>query len=365
MKAKQKERVKAILLTGLLLIFIPFKILHAEPPTEPSTVEKNVFKAKLERLKSHADMHPISVTDIISSLEDTLRKQIECPPSSEINKVQFKIITKHIKFDRNLMIGEESIPVEDTDIGWFQWTVTSKVTDGMKIITACNYIMLDSAIMVQQEADPPYGPIADEGLLYHELLHGQLVIDSIMNNESYQNRICSCDFDLSAADTEHEHIHDLESNYLKDLLKETGIEDPEVYILDPPAQKADGDGKFKLEIAEETILGDKLDISIKSYFPKGSNVMEGSLGLVFENGKIFITGMLIDKTKPGIVSVIIDPPAVFVFLGLEKTLHILPSSSVIPTMSQWGIIILALILLILGTKSIKSAFSASTKKVEN
>jgi hypothetical protein len=350
-----KKLQNTINILAVLFYIFFLNTLSFAQPTPPSQVEIDVFNAKLERLKTNVGLHPHAVTEILNSLEGSIVKMVECPPSSGIDKVVINIKTTQIKWTRNLIIDEEQIPINPESIGWYQWDFSQKLEDGMKIIDACNYIMLDSAVMVQQEASPPYGPIADEGLLYHELLHGQLVIDSIMNNSNYQAKLCNCVFDLNASDvSDHVHVHELEERYIEELLKKQGAEDPKAHVIIPEAQSADEDGKFEIVVGDEELLDSKEGLTISTYFPKGANVDESSIGLEVKDGKIYITGMLINKEEAGLFGVIIDPPEVFLFVGLEDLIRVLPYTAPIPTLTIWGGIITLLLLMIIGAFFIKS-----------
>ena len=53
--------------------------------------------------------------------------------------MRFKIIFKQIKFDRNLQIGTEAVAIGKSDVGCYQWIVNTTISDGMKIIIACNF----------------------------------------------------------------------------------------------------------------------------------------------------------------------------------------------------------------------------------
>lgn len=175
-----------------------------------------------------------------------------------------------------------------------------------------------------------------------------------MLSASYQEKLCSCEFDLTAADVTHQHITSEEEGYIAALFEALGVEDPTVHVFDPEPTPADEKGKFEFEVADITILDDKENAEVVPYAPKGSNVDIGSVEINEKDGKLIVTGMLIDPSKPGLIVVIVDPPNVFLFIGLENAIQILPAMDAIPTLSEWGIIVLTLLISILGLATILS-----------
>lgn len=235
----------------------------------------------------------------------------------------------------------------------------------MKVITACNYVLLDSSVMVQQEAQPPFGPIADEVLLYHEMLHGQLVIDSFMSGPLFQKEVCNCNFNLAAADFDHANIGGLEEEYARRLLGGFCDEDePNAIIVNPLPAKADKEGMFCIDIGPENLLEGKDEVTFDPYFPVGSNVDPASLDYEIKDGRIQVKGKLIDPKKQGTIVVLIDPACLVIFAGLEKAMLIEPAAEPIPTISEWGLILLMLALMITGLLSLKARIPYLRTKFE-
>lgn len=320
----------------LFLLIISIYILlgssiFAAEPSPPTQLEQNDFNAKLGRINNNRTNNPNffhrKVDDVIESLTETVTRSFVCPKGSKVALVNINITTKHIQWDLDLTINGKNTKLKNNagKVGCYIWnaSVTNLVPDDVKEITATNYIMLDPKVTGPQESTPPFGPIADEGLLYHELLHGQLLIDAMTNDVGWQQKVCNCNFDLGPADNGEPHttIPVLEESYIAKIAGAT----TSVYTVRPPAKPAkDADGNFEVEIADESMLGNKNPWSWNSYFPNNSNVKEDTLNVEIKNGKIVVTGKLIDKTKPGFFLVHIDPPSIVIFAGIETGIVILP-----------------------------------------
>ena len=339
-------------LFGIVSLIIPFAFLILSPmvladePTEPSEIEKQNFKAKLDRIENHSSQLPKGgeVNDVIKSLTSTVTKTIDCPKDATLREVTVNITTKHIKWDPKLTIEGKKVPLPANRIGHYIWNTPYEIKGKEKTVTATNYIMLDPKVSDPQEKNPPFGPMADEGLLYHEFLHGQLLINAMSTDKTWKKKVCNCNFDLGPMDKDHKQITDFVNTYLQNL---AGL-DTKVHTVRPSAQKAkDATGRFEVIIAEESILGDKKEWSAEPYFPDGSNVEvtgKNGLNIVIKDGKIIAKGKLIDPSKPGFFLVHIDPPTKAIFIAIETGVVILPVKAV-PLISSLGILILVLLIL--------------------
>jgi hypothetical protein len=83
--------------------------------------------------------------------------------------------------------------------------------------------MLNSnAILQSSEKDPQVKQAENLVIFYHELLHGQLMIDAIISNESWRDEVCNKpiqeDLDYSYTDAEHAIITPLQTEFAKKLI---------------------------------------------------------------------------------------------------------------------------------------------------
>lgn len=326
----------AVLATG--------NIGNTQPPTPQ---EQTDFAAKRARIQAHMAQIPEGggVMDVLASLTAPVNVHFKCPDGSPVNSVNINITTQHRRWDRTLaekIVGHTGI------VGAYLWNIAPPViANGKKTYTAMNVIMLDPSVTTAQEQDMPLGRLADEALLYHELLHGQLLINAMRTDAAWQNNVCQCNApDLAPSDPDHEMIHGLVDTYMQNV---AGL-DNTVHVVRPPAQPAeDADGNFEVDLgAEEALLGDKQSVSTRFYIPDTGNITESSLQVVFENGRVILRGRLTDPSHPGYVIVHIDPPTDWVFVGIETGLLILPASG-IPAISQAGAVVAFALIIIAGT----------------
>ena len=277
-----------------------------EEVTPPPT-QKEIFDAKLARLVANAASMPIPVDDVIQSLTGPVVKYFNCPLGSPVDECFVWIRTAVKDWD-----PKEAAP---NSAGTYGWDVTSWIGGGVKIISATNWIMLDPAVTIADENNPPLGTLADEGLLYHELLHGQLQINA-MDTDEWRAKACKCEIDLGQTDSNHVVIPPAVDGYLTN--RAPGVN---VRVIEPTAKQADKDGNFTIDLGPT----DKTDPSGEVLEPTGgSNVKDVTVEVV--DGSIHVKGTLIDKTKPGKFFLRIDPGAEWIIGGLENAIVVLPPS---------------------------------------
>ena len=284
--------------------------------TGPPTQEE-IFGAKLTRLTANATSMPIPVNDVIDSLNKTVSKSFNCSGGSSVTKVMVNIATTVKDWDPK---EAEKVKNEtgETPVGIYGWDASWQVVGGVKTINATNWVMLDPNVTIPEENNPPLGPLADEGLLYHELLHGQLLINA-MNTSAWQAEACNCTFNLTPADASHVVIYPAVNSYLTNRAPTMNVR-----VIEPTAKQADKDGNFTIDLGPT----DKTEWSYYILEPSGgSNVQDIDVNVV--NGTIRVTGKLIDKTKPGKFYIRIDPSDEWIIGGLENAIVVLPPSAAV------------------------------------
>lgn len=336
---KMTRLVCAVVLSAFVLLCA--NSMAAEP-ANPTPAEQADLAAILGRLKARAAAtFPTSVSEAIESIENPpVRKEITCPGGGDYDKVVINITTTHITWDARLTINGNNVNPPLGAIGAYAWHAQSTADGRTKYVNATNYIMLDHSKTGPAEEADPFGPLSNEGLLYQELLHGQLLIDAMTSDAAWQADVCSCNFGLGPSEnTTHATILGLVNTYLQNAAGAAAT----IYAIDPPAQTAaDADGTFEKVIVDVADLGDKV-WSWAPYYPAGCNINQ-PITVEEVDGKLVAKGTLIDKTKPGVILIQVDPPSVVVFVGIETGIVITPGE--IPTLSEWGGIILGILLLV-------------------
>jgi hypothetical protein len=283
------------------------------------------------RLQNNAASMPKGVGDAIASLSGTVTKMITCPSGTQVTMVTVNSTTTLVHWDPAL--------AESNTAGTYKWECTSMIQGGKKVVTCRNWIMLDPAVTAASEVGTDLDKLSDEGLLYHELLHGQLLIDAMTNDANWQKKVCNCQFDLGPSDPGHSVIDPAVDGYLENRARGTA----NVTVVKPPKQKADQDGSFDITLG----AAQKETFTFTVLFPSdGGNVDPQSITVEIINGKFHVKGKLIDKSKPGRFFLRIDPPAEWIVVGIEGAVVVLPAvGTAVPMLSMLALLVLVLLLI--------------------
>ena len=248
-----------------------------QPPTEE---EQEVYDAKLARLQENISDMPIQVTNVIATTFGGFSLlPIDCPDGSAVTRVDITIFTSLVAWDEQLAAANSA--------GTYNWDCDSTVERGVKTLICNNWVMLDPGVTVPDEAGDALDRLADEGLLYHELLHGQLLINAMLGDPAWQAMICSCNFDLGPSDADHSEVDPAVDGYLDARAAETA----NVTVVRPPAQPAEGNGSFDLDLGPAT----KDAFTFNARFPSvGGNVQD--LDVRIAEGRFRVSGRLVDRT---------------------------------------------------------------------
>jgi hypothetical protein len=253
---------------------------------------------------------PVPVDDVIASFTQPWTKVFDCPPGSKMTKVTVNVTTRLVAWDPAL--------AEKDSEGTYHWGLDWQWVGTEKTITATNWVMLDPRVTQRDENNEPEGPRADEGLLYHELLHGQLLIDA-MKTPAWLAKACNCEIDDGPADWKHAQIPGHVDGYLG---KRAEGQADEVKTVEPDPQRADSRGNFDID------LGPTEQIAWERYYTLeptgGSNVDEGSITVGVVGGHFHVKGKLIDNTREGKFLIRIVAFGEWIFGGLENAMVVLP-----------------------------------------
>lgn len=328
--------ISAVGVPGLYLCCVLWGVTaHAQgqpPGTMPPTeAEQQVYDAKLGRLQANADDMPTPIDEVLAtSFGGFSLLPIDCPDGTAVTRVDVTIYTSLVRWDADLAVANSA--------GTYDWNCTFTVERGVKTLICNNWVMLDPAVTVPDEAGNDLDRLADEGLLYHEFLHGQLLINAMLDDAAWQRTMCDCRFDLTPADEDHSEIDPLVDQYLDTRAAETA----NVTVVRPEAQTAEDDGTFDLDVGPATKEAPVVSVR----FPSGGGNVDG-LGVVTAEGRFRVRGRLVDPTLPGRFYLRIDPPTEWLIVGLEEAVVVLPSSAAsleIPALGHPGLVLLILLM---------------------
>ncbi|MCI0693034.1 hypothetical protein L0337_13640 [candidate division KSB1 bacterium] len=273
----------------------------ADEPKPPTLAERQNFQTQLDKLQSHVVLFPQNLDEAIKSLTDSVTFTFDCPETTKVRQVSVRITTRQIKWDTELRVNNEKVGIPPNAAAYYIWQPKIIIKNREKHVVANNFIMLDSDTTTQREMNPLIAPLVSEAVLYHEILHGQLLINAMLE-KAWRDKACNCDFDLGPADASHEQIPELVLAYLESLAALA----KQIYAVHvPPQAENDSTGYFEVVIAAASMLATRT--KWESYCPEGSNVEPASFHIRIKDEKVVASGKLIDKTKKGLVLVYFTP----------------------------------------------------------
>lgn len=279
-------------------------------PAPPDAAETSIFNAVRARLATNTASIPKPVTEALGTFSNTLTKTLVCPASGRVTNVIIRINTSLVHWDTRL--------ARPGSAGTTFWNPQSVITNNTKTVTCLNWMMFDTNAF--GGGTNATDPVLDEGLLYHELLHLQLLIDSMTNGTPWQTQVCNCVFNQNSEQADHLIIFPLQDGYVGSRLATAGFR-----TINALAQRADTNGVFDIDLGPAA--ENKPDFTWEVIEPAGgSNVDSPGVAIEPSDGHYHFHGTLHDPARPGQIWVRIDPPVFVLFAGVEYSLLVLPRS---------------------------------------
>ena len=261
---------------------------------DPSIEEQNMFKNLLNKFLK-LDINRVDVSEILDTFEKpqivTFPCDIEDANDLVVNVIETRQsgFTVPLEHEGGVIVG-----------GTYSWQC--KITTSSKgIITMdCdNTIKLNPDVINPiEEKDPRSQEIDNLVILYHELLHGQLMLDAITSSEEWRDDVCNKlpddKVDYSYSDKQHIVINPLQSDFASQLVNQNNG----VFFLEEINPSETDNGSFS------KMIGNRLDnpalanSGIKVTY-RGINT--DKLEVTFPENDIAISGNLKDNTKDGII----------------------------------------------------------------
>ena len=259
---------------------------------EPTIEEQQMFKNLLSQfLKLDIDREDVS--GILSTFEKPQIVTFPCNIEDVNNLVVNVVETRHAGFstpeehEGGVIVG-----------GTYSWQC--KITTSSKgIITMdCdNTLKLNpDVINPDVKRDIRSQEIDNLIIIYHELLHGQLMLDAISSSQEWRNDVCNKTtedkIDYSYSDKQHIIIDPLQEDFADKLVsKKDGV-----FFLEEITPGETQNGEFSKKITSRFDHIELANSGIKVTY-RGINTNE--LTVTFPEDDITISGTLKDKTKSG------------------------------------------------------------------
>jgi hypothetical protein len=153
-------------------------------------------------------------------------------------------------------------------------------------------------VMPTEKKDERSQEIDNLVILYHELLHGQLMLDAISSSQEWRNDVCNktpdSKIDYSYSDKQHIVINPLQEKFAEQLIRKKGG----VFFHEEINPEETNNGDFSKKITNRFDYPELANFGIKVTY-RGINTNE--LSVSFPQNDLIISGNLKDKTKSGIV----------------------------------------------------------------
>jgi len=260
---------------------------------DPSISETKIFQNILDKFLK-LDVDKKDVSGILKTFEKPFIKTFPCNPT-DVNELVVNVVETRV--------GGFTVPDEiETGVilgGTYTWQCKITTSDEKVITVDCdNSFKLNPDVINTQRKDPRINEIEDVVIFYHELLHGQLMLDAISSSEKWRNDVCnktpSDSIDLSYSDKQHKVIGPVQTDFTKQLVsKNNGVFFNEVIDSDESEN-----GEFSKNIINRLDLPEHLNNEIRVTY-RTTNIAEPSV--TFPGNEINISGKLEDKSKSGIV----------------------------------------------------------------
>ena len=270
----------------LILNVIPAYALY-EPPT---TEEKTIFDQLLTQFET-VDAPKKDVSDVIGTFQKPMVNTFSCNFGDTNNQIITIVKTKLVKFDENtahqdLVTG-----------GSYTWHCSETMQGGKLFLDCNNELRLNPKVISNNtQIDPQLHDIENLVILYHELLHGQLMIDAITSSFLWQQETCNLqpgkDIDYSFADPDHKIINYLQTQFASDLVNKAGGK----MITKEISSDETNNGSFTVKVlsfSDYPLFGNNTKITFRT-----NNISENSFFQV--KNDVFLSGYLKNSTKSGI-----------------------------------------------------------------
>jgi hypothetical protein len=277
--------VISLLLANLIPVF-------GDDYIPPTTQEQQLYKkllAEFERL----NVEKKDVSEILETFENPLIISFPCD-STDLNDLVVGVIkTKLTRFDET-QTHEEGVITGGT----YTWKCTVTTSEGKITIDCDNELKINSDYLTQDvQKDSRIKKIENQIMMYHEFLHGQLMIDAIESSEKWRNDTCNKPpggkIDYSYSDKTHKIINPLQQEFAAQLIEQAGGK----MVVKEITIGETNDGSFAKKVGSlndfPQFIKNGISVSLR-----GTNLVNTKF--LSQDSDIILYGNLINKTESGI-----------------------------------------------------------------
>ena len=280
--------ISLILAAVLLTNLIPAFGVYA-PPTKQENDLYNKLLAEFQKL----DVEKKDVSYVLKTFEKPLIISFPCD-NNDLNQLVVNVVkTKLAKFDES-QLHEGGVVLGGT----YTWQCTVTTSEGKITMDCNNELRLNPNVLTQDsQRDSRIQKVENLVILYHELLHGQLMIDAIKSSEKWRDDICNKPpqdkVDYSYSDKDHKIINPLQTDFAAQLIKEYGG----IMIVNEITPEETNDGVFTKKFGNLSDYPQYQESGIHVTL-RGYNLANTQFSS--PNSDIMLSGNLLNKTQSGI-----------------------------------------------------------------
>ena len=257
---------------------------------DPSIEEKQIFNHLLSEFLK-LDIEREDVSEILETFEKPQIVTFPCD-LEDVNQLVVNVVeTRHAGF--TIPETHEGAVIVGGTYSW-QCKITTS-SKGIITMDCDNTLKLNPDVLNPTEKKDPRSQEVDNlVILYHELLHGQLMLDAISSSQEWRNDVCNKTpedkIDYSYSDKNHIIIDPLQEDFADKLVQKKGG----VFFLEKISPDETQNGQFSKAITNRFDHPQLANSGIKVTY-RGINTSE--LAVSFPDGDILISGILKDNSK--------------------------------------------------------------------
>jgi hypothetical protein len=276
----------------LSLLFANFIPIYGEDYISPTKQELQLYEKLLAEF-TRLDVEKKDVSELLETFEQPLIISFPCDSSDQNNQVVSVIKTKLTRFDETQTHDEGVITG-----GTYTWKCTVTTSDGKITMDCDNELKINSDYIMQNvQKDPRIKKIENQIMMYHEFLHGQLMIDAIKSSEKWRDDTCNKPpgekIDYSYSDKTHKIINPLQQEFAARLIEQAGGK----MIVEEITVGETNDGSFTKKVGNlndfPQFVKNGISVSLR-----GTNLINTKFSS--QDSDIVLYGNLINKTESGI-----------------------------------------------------------------
>ena len=260
----------------------------------PTIEEQKMFKDLLEEFLK-LDIEKKDVSGILNTFEKPSIVTFPCNPQ-DVNDLVVNVVETRLSGFTVPQEHEGGVILGGTYSWQCKITTSSK---GIITMDCDNTIKLNPEVINPDETKDQRSKEVDNlVIIYHELLHGQLMLDAISSSQEWRNDVCNKTptdkIDYSYSDKEHKVINPLQTKFANQLVSEKGG----VFFIEEINPLQTTNGQFTKIVTSRFDHPQFVNSGIKVTY-RGINT--NNLTVSFPENDITISGNLKDITKPGTI----------------------------------------------------------------